>query len=90
MLGTRRFGAVAQFDQRFKARLPRITIAALAMGAVLWVVAAGLDPWVSSTLQRIGFAAFLVVAGVIAYGICGRLTGAFSSAELRGALRRKG
>ena len=90
MLGTRRFGAVAQFDQRFKARLPRITIAALAMGAVLWAVAAGLDPWVSSTLQRIVFAAFLVVAGVIAYGICGRLTGAFSSAELRGALRRKG
>lgn len=88
MLGTRRYGAVAQFDHRFKARLPRIAIAALAMGAVLWAAASALDPWVTSTLQRIGFAAFLVVAGVIAYGICGRITGAFSGAELRGALRR--
>ena len=90
MLGTRRFGAVAQFDARFKARLPRITIAALGMGALLWAVAATLDPWVSTTLERIGFAVFLVLAGISAYGGLGSVAGAFSGAELRQALRRNG
>ena len=60
------------------------------MGALLWAVAATLDPWVSTTLERIGFAVFLVLAGISAYGGLGSVAGAFSGAELRQALRRNG
>ena len=88
--GTRHYGAVARFDTRFKTRLPRITLAALGMGALLWALATTLDPWVSTTLERIGFALLLVLTGVFAYGGLGSIVGAFSGAELRQALRRSG
>ena len=88
--GTRHYGAVARFDAQFKMRLPRIILAALGMGALLWALATALDPWVSTTLERIGFALLLVLTGVFAYGGLGSIVGAFSGAELRQALRRSG
>ena len=75
-------------DARLVRRLPRMALASVAMGAVLWLSAAAMAPWFDSALTRIPALLALVATGMIAYALAGRAAGAFTLAELKGGLRR--
>ena len=84
--GRRDMGEVARFDDRFRARLPRIVMASAAMGLVLWVLNLALGPvWaVSRPLALLA----LVTLGAASYFGLAHVMGALRLSELRGAMRR--
>ena len=86
--GARGMGDAAAFDDRFKDRLWRICVAALAMGGVLWVVANVMDPLFAAGAVRYLALLALVVIGMVSYFGIGHLIGAFRLAEFRQSLRR--
>jgi putative peptidoglycan lipid II flippase len=85
--GRRDLGVVAQFDDRFRARIWRICAAALAMGGVLYASALVLGPFLGEPGLRYVALALLVTIGLVSYFGFARLFGAFSLAELRGTMR---
>ncbi|QYZ70548.1 murein biosynthesis integral membrane protein MurJ [Neotabrizicola shimadae] len=87
--GSRRMGAEARFDDRFRARAPRIVLAALLMGAVLWGSAILLGPMIGTPGWRYLALLILVTLGSLAYFAFGTLTGAFRLSEWRAALTRR-
>jgi putative peptidoglycan lipid II flippase len=86
--GSGRYGDVARFDDRFRARIWRIVAASVIMGVVLWWAAAALGPWLALPWWRALVLAFLVLTGVFSYFATGQLLGAFRLSELKAALRR--
>jgi putative peptidoglycan lipid II flippase len=86
--GARDMGGAAQFDARFKRRLPRILIASVGMGAILWAMAFILSPYFAVATLRYGALLVLVVTGIISYFGIGHLIGAFRLAEFKRTLRR--
>jgi putative peptidoglycan lipid II flippase len=86
--GSGRYGDVARFDDRFRARIWRIVAASVIMGVVLWWAAAALGPWLALPWWRALVLAFLVLTGVFSYFAAGQLLGAFRLSELKAALRR--
>jgi putative peptidoglycan lipid II flippase len=79
-----------RFDRRLLARVPRMLLAALAMGLVLWgaelSVYAALDT--GRGLRTLGLA-LLIGLGLAAYGLSGQVLGAFDLRELTGTLLRR-
>lgn len=88
--GSRRFGAVTRFDQRFHRRIWRVVLAAAAMGGVLWAANVALAPFLGMAGWRYGALAVLVLAGMVSYFAIGQLIGAFRLSELKAGLRRGG
>lgn len=86
--GSRGMGEAARPDARFWERAPRIVVASLAMGIVLFAAAWALDDMLFTAGLRYGALAGLIVLGMVAYAIAGQLTGAFTLGELRRQLRR--
>ncbi|MEQ8899241.1 MAG: murein biosynthesis integral membrane protein MurJ [Roseovarius sp.] len=86
--GSRRFGEVASFDDRFRRRIWRIIAASVLMGAVLWAVSALLTPAFGLGGWRWLALLALIAAGTVAYFLLGQLLGAFRIAEFRAAMRR--
>ncbi|WP_050929100.1 murein biosynthesis integral membrane protein MurJ [Aestuariivita boseongensis] len=86
--GTRAMGDVARFDDRFRARLPRIVAASVLMGLALW----GMSVWLAPVLAQAGLRWLgllaLILAGMAVYFSVGHLIGAFRLGEFRRALRR--
>ncbi|MGB0658721.1 MAG: murein biosynthesis integral membrane protein MurJ [Mangrovicoccus sp.] len=82
-------GEMAQFDARFRQRIPRQILAALIMGAVLWGAAYLLTPWLEMAYWRYLALAGLIGLGGASYAIAAQLTGALSLAELKATLRRR-
>lgn len=77
-------------DAQLKGRLPRLALAALLMGVVIFAGQTLLDPWLGgSFIQRYAALAVLVGAGVALYGIACFLTGAYRLADLKALLRRR-
>jgi putative peptidoglycan lipid II flippase len=77
-------------DARLKRRTPRLVIAALLMGAVLWFAQGLLTPYVHGTWPvRFAALAVLVSAGALVYGLATILSGAFSRDDLALLLRRR-
>ena len=77
-------------DARLRRRAPRLALAALAMGAVLWATQGLLTPYLHGTwFVRFGALAALVSAGMVVYGLATVLLGAFSKADLQLLLRRR-
>ncbi len=87
--GSRAMGDEARLDDRLKRRLPRIILASVVMGAVLWLGAWGLED--ALALQGWRFAALggLITLGTLTYFGTGALIGAFTMTEFR-RLRRRG
>ena len=85
--GARGMGEAAQLDARFADRLWRIALASAVMGGVLWLAARATAPLLAGPAAVMALAG-LVALGVAAYGLAGRLLGAFRVSELRSALRR--
>jgi putative peptidoglycan lipid II flippase len=86
--GARGMGEAARLDDRFRARLPRILAASAVMGLVLWVAALLLGPALGTPTVRYAALAVLIAIGLGTYALAGRALGAFTMADLRGALRR--
>ena len=77
-------------DARLRRRAPRLALAAVAMGVVLWLTQGLLTPYVHGT-WAVRFAALtvLVSAGALVYGAATILLGAFTRADLALLLRRR-
>ena len=88
--GVRPFGDVARFDDRFRSRIWRICAASAVMGAALWASMIAISPAFGVAGWRWLALGVLIVLGAAVYYLSGRLMGAFTKAELRGALRRGG
>jgi putative peptidoglycan lipid II flippase len=77
-------------DARLKRRLPRLALAAILMGAVLWAGEALLDPYLTATFwTRVTALVVLVAAGGAAYGLASLVTGAYRVADLKALVRRR-
>jgi putative peptidoglycan lipid II flippase len=78
-------------DQRLKRRVPRLALAALAMGVVLWLTQSVLTPYVHGTsMMRFAALSVLVGAGGLVYAIALLGLGAFTRADIKTFFRRKG
>jgi putative peptidoglycan lipid II flippase len=86
--GARTMGEAARLDERARDRALRIVAAALVMGAVLWAAALLLGPALSMPTIRYAALMALIATGLGSYALAGRTLGAFTMADLRGALRR--
>jgi putative peptidoglycan lipid II flippase len=77
-------------DSRFRSRLPRIAIASLLMGLVLWAAREALAGWFDAGFW-IGVAGLtiLVAGGLASYGVLAPLLGAVKPAELKALLSRR-
>jgi putative peptidoglycan lipid II flippase len=84
--GSRRMGDEARLDARSLARLPRIIIASVCMGAVLWAASWGMRDLLADTVWRYGALAGLIALGVTGYFAAGAAIGAFKLSDFR-ALR---
>ncbi|SIT85231.1 putative peptidoglycan lipid II flippase [Yoonia rosea] len=88
MRGARTMGDAGKFDARFKKRLGRIILSALAMGAILFVSAAVMTPFFGIATLRYLALFVLVLIGVVSYFGIGHLLGAFKLSEFKRNLRR--
>jgi putative peptidoglycan lipid II flippase len=86
--GARGMGIAARFDDRFKARIWRIVVASLLMGAVLFALEGLLQPLLSMQTVRYVALAVLVLIGIASYFAVGQKLGAFRISEFKSALRR--
>ncbi|MEM9910854.1 MAG: murein biosynthesis integral membrane protein MurJ [Pseudomonadota bacterium] len=86
--GTRGYGEVAQFDDRFRKRIWRIALASLLMGGVVWAAALTLSPYLALPGWR--WLALLGVIGIgaLSYAVAGRALGAFRLSDITFAMRR--
>jgi putative peptidoglycan lipid II flippase len=73
-------------DPAARRRLPRIAVAALAMGGLLWLMAALVWP-LKGGLAQAAILGVLIIAGVAIYGLLLNLLGAVTWADAAGALR---
>ena len=86
----RRRGHVA-LDARLRRRLPRILLASLVMGVLLWAGQGWLTGWFDGGLAlQVAALAILVGAGLAAYGGLALLLGAMTPADLRSLIGRRG
>jgi putative peptidoglycan lipid II flippase len=88
-LGSRKMGDAAQFDDRFLRRLPRIILASLVMGAVLWGGTIVLETALTTPGLRSLALLALIMAGIVTYFATAAAIGAMSMVELKSALRRQ-
>ena len=86
--GSRGMGDEARLDARCKSRLPRIVLASLAMGAVLWGMVVILGPMLGTDGWRYLGLALLVASGIVSYFGLGALFGAFRLSDFRSLRQR--
>jgi putative peptidoglycan lipid II flippase len=78
-------------DQRLLRRLPRIGIATILMGVVIWVLSRQIESWLDGSLGlQVIALALLVAAGLVAFFGFAFLFGAARITELRTMARRPG
>jgi len=86
--GSRRMGDVAQLDDRFRSRAPRIVLASAAMGGLLVGFAWLLGEALSLPALRYAALAALIAVGIVGYFATAHIAGALRIGEIRAALRR--
>ncbi len=87
--GSRAMGDAARFDDRFRYRLPRIIVAALLMGLVLWGLSHLLaGPLNSRGIRAVVLLGMILTAMAVYFGTVMAI-GGMSWVELRSALRRQ-
>ena len=85
---SRRFGVAARFDSQLRNKSWRIVLASLMMVVAIWGVARLLEPILQINSWRVLGLIVIMAVGGVSYVISGRLTGAFTLAELRSLMRR--
>jgi putative peptidoglycan lipid II flippase len=87
--GSRAMGADVTLDARFRARVPRMALAAALMGLALWGLTLGLaDALVTPGLRTAALGAMILAAMAVYFGTVLTI-GGMSWVELKGALRRQ-
>lgn len=86
--GSRSMGDEARLDARLSRRLPRIAMASVIMGAVLWGGAQLLAQPLTADYWRYFALAALIAAGMVSYFASGAALGAFRLSDLK-SLRRQ-
>jgi putative peptidoglycan lipid II flippase len=86
--GSRGMGPEAAFDARLRDRLWRIIVAALVMGAVLWLLSIALSDALTTPRLRYFALAGLVGGGILSYFASAFALGALRPDDLKSALRR--
>ena len=81
--GTRRMGDEARLDTRSRSRIPRVVLASLAMGAVLWAGQIAMGPLFGQAIWRYVALAALITAGIISYFVAGTAIGAFRLSDFK-------
>ncbi len=77
-------------DASLKRRLPRLVLAALAMGVLLWAIGDRFDPWLGGRLVERGLAlGALVGSGVAIYALAALAFGAVRVDEIKAIRRRR-
>lgn len=77
-------------DAQLRRRIPRLALAAVLMGGVVFAFDRLLDPWLDGRLiERYVALAVLVGSGVALYGIACFVTGAYRVADLKALLARR-
>ena len=77
-------------DAQLRRRVPRLAVAALLMGGMLFWLGPAIDPYLTGTILRRGAAlTLLVVAGVVVYGAACFLTGAFVLDDVKILMKRR-
>jgi putative peptidoglycan lipid II flippase len=74
-------------DAAARRRLPRIVLAALAMGGLLWLAAAFMPATGASSLAQTAILGLLILGGVAIYSLLLMLFGVINRADAAGALR---
>ncbi|NJS39800.1 MAG: murein biosynthesis integral membrane protein MurJ [Rhodobacteraceae bacterium] len=87
--GSRAMGDAARFDDRFRYRLPRIIVASIVMGLVLWGLSQVLAVPLTTPGIRTAALGGMVLAAMVVYFGTVLLIGGMSWVELRSALRRQ-
>jgi len=89
LAGRLRSSAFLVLDERCRRRLPRIFLAALAMGLALWGLSMPLTPWFDGgTLVRLAGLGILVTAGLAAFALATLALGGSSLQDMRALLKR--
>ncbi|MEL6888942.1 MAG: murein biosynthesis integral membrane protein MurJ, partial [Pseudomonadota bacterium] len=86
--GLRGMGDVVRVDDRYRQRLPRIALAAVVMGVVLWGLAVLLQPALGTDYVRYAALLGLIVIGALSYFGTAHAVGGLPMADLRRAVRR--
>lgn len=86
--GSRLMGEAATLDAQAKLRAPRVVIASLVMGAVLFIASWSLSDALMAPGWRYLALAALIGAGILSYGAAAQFLGAINFRELRTQLRR--
>ena len=86
--GSRSMGEAVWLDDGLRHRAPRIALAALVMGAVLWATQTALAPMLVAPGWRYLALAMLVTAGAVGYFAAGAALGGFRLADFKSAVRR--
>lgn len=88
-IGSRAMGDAACFDDRLRRRAPRIVLASIVMGVVLWGAFVLLGPMLGTTGWRYLGLLLLILSGTAAYAAAGVTLGAFQMADFKAGLKRK-
>ena len=86
--GTRNMGTAGQMDDRLRKVLPKIIVASLLMGVVIWALSIVMHDWLMAPTIRYGALALLIAAGAVVYGALIVGLGAMSLTQIKGAVRR--
>jgi putative peptidoglycan lipid II flippase len=87
--GSRAMGDAARLDARFLARVPRIVLASVLMGLVLWGLSVALaGPLTTPGLRTAALGGMILAAMVVYFGTV-ILIGGMAWVELKGAFRRQ-
>lgn len=86
--GSRSMGQAVWLDDGLIHRAPRIALAALVMGGVLWAAQTALAPMLVAAGWRYLALALLIGAGIVSYFAAGAALGAFRLADFKSAVRR--
>ena len=86
--GTRKFDSAGRMDDRLRRVLPRIIIASLLMGVVVWAMSIGMQDWFGMPMLRYGALALLVGGAMLVYGTLIVALGAMTPRDVKQFLRR--
>jgi len=88
--GTRHMDGAASIDTRLAKAAPRILIASLVMGGVIWACAGFMAPYLGASYLRYLALIALVLLGAVIYGGFVVLIGGVKPSQLKAGLRRGG
>ncbi|MEM7631154.1 MAG: murein biosynthesis integral membrane protein MurJ [Pseudomonadota bacterium] len=86
--GLRGLGDVVRVDDRYRSRVPRITLAAVIMGVVLWAASVSLQPALGTDYVRYVALLGLIALGAVSYFGAAHALGGLPLSDLKRAVRR--